>query len=169
MKIDEWCLQKEGVCQQSSGIAMPRPPCSLSHFLFLTWNLYLEPTLFTVRHSWVKSDSREMKADLKFSLQSPQKPYPSAETSNLLSLSFCSLKCALWSSEAGHNHSSSLWLKLDIKTDACEWLLWAFRKSDEGLTQNHHWGLHRTIQGIWQQFLRKKISEKRKEKKREAG
>ena len=51
----------------------PCPPCSLSHFLFLTWNLYLEPSLLSALHSWVNSESREMNTGLKSDLHSPQK------------------------------------------------------------------------------------------------
>lgn len=50
----------------------PCPLCSLSHFLFLTWNLYLEPSLLAARHSWLNSESREMNAGLKSVLHSPQ-------------------------------------------------------------------------------------------------
>lgn len=51
----------------------PCPPCSLSHFLFLTWNLYLESSLLSALHSWVNSESREMNIGLKSDLHSPQR------------------------------------------------------------------------------------------------
>lgn len=65
---------REGGCSSLQLVLLwPCPPCSLSHFLFLTWNLYLDPSLLSALHSWLNSDSREVKAELKSDLHSAPK------------------------------------------------------------------------------------------------